>query len=359
MNATFVAHASHAGEGTEAADGRIVFDRWRLRFESPALTIEIPLTRLQIEIVESEAGAICFRDAEQPDWAVYTFDSNILAHSPLLEQAHTRNQIKALQSQRDVKRRLKITFAVLASFALVALLVSLLMGMIVRSLVARIPVKWEQDLGDTLMAEVKQQARFVQDPRFLARLDRAVDPLVSTLPKTGFEFKFHVLEHPMPNACALPGGHVLVTTALLELADRPEEIAGVVAHELAHVTQKHLFRKVISSAGPYLMFKIFFRGGGGLLGTVSEGSQLLVGQGFSQEYELEADAVGWDSLVAAHIDPRGMIEMLGKLKAFQHNIGADAQIHAFSSHPATAKRIERLEAKWKKLKDKTGFVPLY
>src|SRR3989442_350663 len=57
---TFVAHASHAGEGAEAAEGRIVFDRWRLRFESAALTLEIPLTRLQIEIVEAEAGAIYF-----------------------------------------------------------------------------------------------------------------------------------------------------------------------------------------------------------------------------------------------------------------------------------------------------------
>ena len=83
-----------------------------------------------------------------------------------------------------------------------------------------------------------------------------------------------------------------------------------------------------------------------------------MGQGFSQEYELEADAVGWESLVAAHIDPRGMTEMLIKLKGVQHRMGADAQFHAFSSHPATEKRIQRLEAKWKKLKDKSGFIPL-
>ena len=86
---------------------------------------------------------------------------------------------------------------------------------------------------------------------------------------------------------------------MLELADRPEEVAGVVAHELAHVTQKHGFRKIISDAGPYLIMKIFFGGASGTAGVLGGSSQLLVRQSFSQEYELEADEVGWQYLVAA------------------------------------------------------------
>ena len=95
------------------------------------------------------------------------------------------------------------------------------------------------------------------------------------------------------------------------------------------------------------------------MGVLGESSQLLITQGFSQEYELEADAVGWQYMVDARIDPRGMIDILTKLNSFQqHRSMMRQQIQAFSSHPATEKRIQRLEAKWKAIKDKSRFVPL-
>jgi len=150
----------------------------------------------------------------------------------------------------------------------------------------------------------------------------------------------------------------LVTAPLLEMAERPEEIAGVVAHEIAHVTRKHGFRKIIAATGPYLIFKVFLGGGAGLLGILGDSSELLVNQSFSQEYELEADSVGWDYLVAAHIDPRGLPDMLRKLEVEQQKVmRAEPAFHAFSSHPATEKRLKVLDAKWKKLKNKSAFVP--
>jgi len=84
-----------------------------------------------------------------------------------------------------------------------------------------------------------------------------------------------------------------------------------------------------------------------------------VRQSFSQQYELEADDVGWHSLVAARIDPRGLANMLRKLQAeWQNMLGSTPKLNAFSSHPATSKRIRRLDDKWKKLANKTGFDPL-
>ncbi len=353
----FAAYAYHPSLGAEVARGRIVFEGWRLRFESQPVTLEIPLIRLQIERGAAKDGRICFSDPERPDWEIYTYEAEILGHSRLGQQAHTRNQIQALQGGRELKRRLIITFSFLAAFALVAVVGSILTGVMVRSLVASIPVAWEQALGDGLLDEVKQDETFVQDTKLQATLDRAVGPLVKVLPRTSREFKFYVVKDPFPNAFALPGGHVLVNTGLLELAEKPEEIAGVVAHEIAHVTERHGFRKIISSTGPYLIFRIFAGGGSGLLGLLGDSSQLLVRQSFSQEYELEADAVGWQYLVAAHIDPRGLADMLKKLRAEQDKLkGLEWEIRAFSSHPPTEKRLQRLEEKWRKLKDKSGFI---
>jgi beta-barrel assembly-enhancing protease len=161
----------------------------------------------------------------------------------------------------------------------------------------------------------------------------------------------------MPNAFALPGGHVMVNDSLINMASKPEELAGVIAHEVAHVTEKHGFRKIISEAGPYLIVRVFLGGSRGTAGALGGSSQLLVRQSFSQEYELEADDVGWKYLVAAKIDPRGLADMLKKLQAAQDRMGfGHFDLGAFSSHPATVKRVQRLDAKWNKLKDKSGFI---
>ena len=358
-SSTYGAYALHASLGTEAVPGRIVFANWRLRFESGQAVYEIPLTRLQIARDEDAGGRIDFSDPQQPDCSLYTFDADVLKDRSLRQQACTRRQIEAIQAPAELKRRLKLTAAFMAAFAVVAVAVSMLMGAMVRLLVARVPPAWEQELGDSLMKDVKRQAVFVEDSRLKAKLDRAVSPLISTLTSNGASFKFYIIQEPLPNAFALPGGHVLITTALLDAADRPEEIAGVVAHEIAHVTRKHGFRKIISSAGPFFIFRLFAGSDSGLLGALGGSSELLIRQSFSQEYELEADAVGWDSLVAARIDPHGMIEMLEKLKLIQDNLPSDSlQVGAFQSHPATEKRIQRLEAKWRKLPDKTGFIEL-
>ena len=89
-------------------------------------------------------------------------------------------------------------------------------------------------------------------------------------------------------------------------------------------------------------------------------SDLLVRQSFSQEYEREADDLGWQTLVRAKIDPRGMTGMFEKLEVHerQQANGRSALPRAFASHPALEKRIARLENKWRKLPEKTGFKEL-
>jgi predicted Zn-dependent protease len=92
---------------------------------------------------------------------------------------------------------------------------------------------------------------------------------------------------------------------------------------------------------------------------LTAGSGLMVYQGFSQDYETEADDTGWNFLLAANLDPHGMIGAFQKLQDWerkQHSAGLVPQ--AFQSHPATEKRIKRLEEKWKSLPRKSGFQEL-
>ena len=353
----FIGYVSHPSLGEEPARGRLVLIQWRLRFEAENLTFEIPVTRLRIERDQDDPTQFWFFDPQNPGWRIYTFGEEILSASCLLQQPNTRNQIRALQAGRDLRRRLKLTFGFLAGFAALCLVGSMALGFMVRAIVQRVPPKWEQKLGDDAMKEIRRRVVFVEDTNLQARLERAVAPLMNALPQGAPPCRFYLLEEPLPNAFALPGGYVVVCTGLMKLADRPEEIAGVIAHELAHVTEKHGLRMLISSAGPFFIVKTFFGGGEGLFGMLGAGSQLLVRQGFSQEYEQEADDVGWQLLVSARIDPRGLPDMLRKLEDAYSNMSIiRPEMGAFSSHPATEKRIQRLDTKWKTLKDKSGFI---
>ena len=207
------------------------------------------------------------------------------------------------------------------------------------------------------MAELRQTETIVEDAKELTNVVAAVRPLLGTVPDPGVKYRFYLMEEELPNAFAVPGGHIVVTQGLLKLVERPEDIAGVIAHELAHVTQRHSLRQTVSSAGPYFLCRLFLRGNGGLMGVLAGSSQLLVCQSFSQEFEYEADDVGWGYLVAARIDPRGLAEMLRRLEEEVERLKlGDSVPQAFSSHPATAKRIRRLEEKWQKLRDKSGFI---
>jgi predicted Zn-dependent protease len=353
----FFGYITHPSLGEEPVQGRIRFIQWRLRFESETVAREIPLTRTQIEVEQAEEERICFYDSRDPEWRIHIIGAEILAERPLLQQAHTRNQIHALQAAPELKRRLKLIAGFVAGFAVFCLIGSVALGAMVRVLVNRVPPQWEQQLGDEAMKEVRRRAAFVDDTNLQARLETAVAPLLKVLPKELPPCKFYIWDTPLPNAFALPGGSVVVTKGLMNLADQPEEIAGVVAHELAHVTQKHVLRILVSSAGPFFVVKTFFGGGQGMLGALGAGSQLLVRQSFSQGFETEADAVGWQYLVDARIDPRGLAAMLQKLEDAYGNMSViRPDMGAFSSHPATEKRIERLNAKWQNLKIKPEFI---
>jgi Zn-dependent protease with chaperone function len=353
---TFVAQATHPNFGEQAVDGRIGFDRWHMHFESEYGTFQIPISQLQIHKANGIGEPIYFTDPAQPDLWIYTFDTRVLRLRTLLDASQTRVQLNAMRKEGEAKRNIKITVGFLVGCLVIAVVATASVRLMVRALVMRIPPKFEQDLGDKFFAELQQEETFIQDTNLQAKLDLAVTPLLSSLPTNQIQFRFHIVEMPIANAFALPGGHVVVTTGLMKLVNRPEELAGAIAHEIAHVTQKHMFRQIIAAMGPALLFQLFLGGQGGLVGALGAGSQIVMTQSFSQEYELEADSVGWNYLVRAHIDPRGLTDILRKLKAEEEREGLDLGIPGFRSHPNTQKRIDRLEAKWKKLKQKSGFI---
>ena len=336
--------------------GKIFIEPEALSFRSDAMDISIPLKRLIIELGE-DSSRIYFRDPETVGLRIFTDDESILEATAGGQANFIRNRLERLATRREVVRRLRVIGYVLAVCAFLGWLGLCATHLMVRSLVAKVPPEWERKFGDEKIAEMKTEGILLDDSNRVAKLTALAMPLLRVVPG-GTAFKFHIAQSDVPNAFALPGGHIVVNTGLLNLADN-DELVGVLAHESAHITQNHHARKIISSAGPLIICAVFLNSRNGLVNLLGEGSGLMLVQGFSQEYETEADEVGWKYLVQANIDPRGMIGIFQKFKdaeAKQNRSHKSPQ--AFQSHPALDKRIAKLEAKWKKLSPKSGFLEL-
>jgi predicted Zn-dependent protease len=337
--------------------GEIFVEFWKLCFQSGAVRIEIPLNQVVVEFSEN-GEQVWFSHREQPGVRFFTFDQSVLDNWSLQRTPAIRTQLQELLQRGEMARRWRLVLYAFLGCVLLAWLGSLALGLAMRVVVNRIPLSWDAQEGNAVIGQLQQELPFVTDTNSVAQLTAFAEPLMRAIPARGVQFKFHILESPEPNAFALPGGHIVVTTGLLKLADTPEELLGVIAHESAHVTQRHALRHEISGRGPIYLVQILTGGRSRALETLAYPSELLAYESFSQEYEREADSVGWNYLVAAGINPHGMIDMFGKLEG-QMEIVKDGREHpAFDSHPALGKRIAWLEAKWEKLPNQTGFVPL-
>jgi len=173
------------------------------------------------------------------------------------------------------------------------------------------------------------------------------------LPDDAPKFEFHVADEPILNALALPSGQVVVMRGLLEEADG-DELAGVLAHEMAHVLEKHGMRALAQMIGPSLISKYIF-GGDSALSAMTEGSAMLGSLQYSRDNEREADAQAWEILLRANIDPRGLTRFFRQMRREE---GGDTDTDVFSTHPATSERIETLEKKWEETQKKSGFQPV-
>src|SRR4030042_4330182 len=105
----------------------------------------------------------------------------------------------------------------------------------------------EKKLGKRIILEMEKRVEWVRDLTLQAFLERLGHSLVAQVGPTPFEFKFYLINAPDPNAFAIPGGYIFVTTGLIVLAENEHEIAGVLSHEISHVTARHISQLIEKS----------------------------------------------------------------------------------------------------------------
>lgn len=216
----------------------------------------------------------------------------------------------------------------------------------------RIPPKMEAQLGDLVFKQFESSGDLLQGEEWDQNLKALTQPLLNAVESTPYEFRFYLIQDKTPNAFAIPGGIIVIHTGLIEQAATPEEVAGVLAHEIGHVVERHSLRNMTHTAGFALLVQSVFGDISGLVAVLGDRATFLMSRKFSREYEESADNFGWDLLTRANIDPRGMMQFFQTLEEYQKETVGEtgskvaSHLEFLSTHPATIERIQNLEAKW-------------
>ncbi|MEO8281195.1 MAG: M48 family metalloprotease [Ideonella sp.] len=223
----------------------------------------------------------------------------------------------------------------------------------------------ERKLGDEIMREIRRDPDYLDDPVLLDYLQSIWQPLVETARKRGeisadtsqrYAWEPFLVRDRSVNAFALPGGYVGVHLGLIAMTESADELASVLAHELSHVTQRHIARGIENSKRQSLLSAAAMIAGvlaasrssrGDAANAVITGGQAAAIQGelnFSRDMEREADRIGFGLLTGAGFAPSGMSAMFEKLDQASR-LNDSGSYPYLRSHPLTTERIGAARAR--------------
>jgi beta-barrel assembly-enhancing protease len=206
-----------------------------------------------------------------------------------------------------------------------------------RAAVDALPPSIDARLGEQTYAQLALQNKLLDDPAVLAALRGMVARLAPPT-TSGFKYKVHVFDEPLTNAFALPGGTLVVYTGLLRAAETPEQVAGVLAHEIAHVERRHGMRRIAQSLGVVAAFQLVVGDLSGLAGVAVAVLREGAINSYSRTQEAEADMDAVQSLRRARIDPRALAEFLELLR--RDEPGLPSALGWLGTHPDLGQRID-------------------
>ncbi|HQO81255.1 MAG TPA: M48 family metallopeptidase [Deltaproteobacteria bacterium] len=202
-----------------------------------------------------------------------------------------------------------------------------------------VPMEWEKRLGRSTLSVLAPEEMQCTDPKLDDAVRRITEILAAREPQS-YPFRVYVVKSPMINALALPGGNIIIFSGLLEKTGSPEELAGVIAHEIQHITKRHALKRIIKDSSTGLMISAVT---GDVTGAMVYGAKIahmLAQLRYSRQDEEEADREGMHMLISAGIDPNGMI---GFFETMQEQETMPGILQYVATHPDTGRRILQLK----------------
>jgi predicted Zn-dependent protease len=209
-------------------------------------------------------------------------------------------------------------------------------------------VEKERELGEKVAVEIEKQMEVIRDPAIQGYIAVLGEGIVSRADRSEFPIRFAVLNESQPNAFAIPGGRIYITSGLIGLVEREGELAGVMSHEVAHVVRRHVAQRIDASKRINIATLAAVLAGalvGGQEGGAIMAGSLAMGQSqilkYTRENESEADRLGLAYMTRAGYDGHDMASFFKKIaRTPEYNTAFPSYL---STHPGVPERISYLE----------------
>ncbi|MEP0984266.1 M48 family metallopeptidase [Ekhidna sp.] len=200
----------------------------------------------------------------------------------------------------------------------------------------RLSKEREKDLADLIKEDLEDAYEFYPDSVVNAVLKPITDRLVDSMAEKKYEYKFHVIDNSSEiNAFATIDGNIYVFSGLLKFVDNPEQLAGILSHEIGHHENGDLIDRLMKELGLSVLVAVLT---GGDAVMISEISKMLISTGFDRKQEREADEFAYKLMVKAKLNPARLAHFFTKLKAEEKSYPDDLEI--IMTHPNSKNRIE-------------------
>ncbi|TWU01609.1 M48 family metallopeptidase [Neorhodopirellula pilleata] len=302
----------------------------------------IPYRECQVEI-GGFSGKMVFCRGRDRNITIFCEDPRFVRSLSLASSGILDEQLQiGLRKQRGENRRQWV----IGTGLLVGIVMACVVGYFAiragaTAAVMALPISVDEKIGSAAMASMDLGGPRVTDDVVVEAMQSMVDRMAPEAAINGLDFRVSVVQSDVVNAFALPGGSMVVYTGLIENAERPEQVAAVLAHEMSHATLRHGLQRVARSMGIWAGVSMLIGDVGGLIGAGADLFQMATINSYSREQETEADREGVRMLHASGIDPTGMGEFFALL---QHEHDEVPEIFSWiSTHPDHAARIASVE----------------
>ncbi|MEC9477380.1 MAG: M48 family metallopeptidase [Planctomycetota bacterium] len=208
-----------------------------------------------------------------------------------------------------------------------------------RMAIQQLPIEIDHAIGDAAHRSILSSETLIRDPQVTETMQQILDSLRPHIGIDGMDPKIVVVENDEVNAYCLPGGFITMNTGLLRAAEGPDEVAGVLAHEIAHATLRHGVKQLAQTLTLVTAIQVVLGDASGVLALGTEGAEFLVRQGYSRDHEREADLEGLRIVIAAGWNPEAMAAFFEKLA--RQNDGRSPPAW-FSTHPDPGQRASTI-----------------
>jgi len=331
------------GQTPQPVQGHVTLHDDTIRFvQSNVESLTFAIDRIdRTEVIGGELHILFKPDMPgSPAGELVVFD---VTFGPILDNARRLHTTGFATHLKVLLQRMSLRGWIAAAVVVIPLGYFLLTNVVVAGHVF-VSVDTERALGEMFYNRIESKWTVCSNHELQLSVQTLVEQLAD--PQSNYRYQVTIFDSEDANAFALPGGRILILSGLFKTCESPEGLAGVLAHEIAHVEKRHGLKQLLRSAG-VLAFMSMAVGGGvdqlEVLETLSELSSLLLIVKYSRALETEADEQAVKTLHRNHLSVQGLSAFFRVMQQESFLGNAEKALAWISTHPLTESRIELLE----------------